>query len=611
MTLPLDPALVSRGITTAITGDQLVYVVDSSNIEARMLAWEAGHSDLLRQFRDKEDVYSNFACSIYNRPINKYDNPLERHVGKTCVLGLGYQVGWRKLQASLMTDERNPVVLDDIESQRIVKLYRAVNAPIPDYWRQAEAAIIDMYLGNERQWGPLRIYKNCLVMPNGLALQYPGLRPAEAKEDGTVAGGWEYWNGKFWTNLYGGKLCLAKGTQVLTRAGWTNIEEIAPNTEVWDGLEWVSCDGNVYNGDKLVVELAGVAMTPDHEVLTDEGWKTASQSQGHNRAESRLPDGDGVRWQQWEEIPVADNLRMRQHQDTARDRADQDAEARDTGLLRLQETGKHLAQSDHARDVEAPGLRRLALDDRPLHPADAPSLAQLRREGGQSLPALEGVVRSLLGRHGGDLPVGADAGSHQQRAALLPGELPLGDLLHTDEQSPDQRADQWQDDQTAIGRIGGRTVDPLVSPEQWLALGQAATPTQKVQPVYDLINCGPRNRFVVRDGSGNPLIVHNCENITQALSRIVLFGQMLKINRLFLPHHGRVVLNVHDEIIAVGPSFGARFLGHDDKGKEVWDRTEGAKALFGQMVEIMRTPPEWCADLPLDGEGGFSFEYSK
>lgn len=114
----------------------------------------------------------------------------------------------------------------------------------------------------------------------------------------------------------------------------------------------------------------------------------------------------------------------------------------------------------------------------------------------------------------------------------------------------------------------------------------------------------------MRDGNGNPLIVHNCENITQALARIVLFDQMLRVNELFVPHGGRVVMNVHDEIIAVGPSFGARLLGIHD-GKETWDRTDRADELFGQMLQIMRTPPSWCADLPLDGEGGFAFEYSK
>lgn len=101
------------------------------------------------------------------------------------------------------------------------------------------------------------------------------------------------------------------------------------------------------------------------------------------------------------------------------------------------------------------------------------------------------------------------------------------------------------------------------------------------------------------------------ENITQALSRIVLFQQMLNINdNVLVPVGGRVVLNVHDEIIGVGPSYGAVYLGKQGK-KDLWHHAEGAEALFQRIVDTMRAPEPWCPDLPLDSEGGFSFEYSK
>lgn len=273
---------------------QLVYVADSSNIEARMLAWMAGQDDLLEVFRSGADVYAYTAQDIYNRPIDKKRDPHERFVGKVTALGLGYGMGWRKFRDTLAAGALGgpPVLMEDHEVQHIVNTFRSKRWAIKQYWQQAENAIVDMYMGNSRQWGALTIHKNCLVMPNGMALQYPGLRPIEPAEDGSTTGGWEYWEGKFWKKLYGGALT---------------------------------------------------------------------------------------------------------------------------------------------------------------------------------------------------------------------------------------------------------------------------------------------------------------ENICQALSRIVLFDQMLAINELFKPHGGRVVMNVHDEIIAVGPN-----LGKDDENP-----------LFRQMIEIMRTPPSWCADLPLDGEGGTAVEYSK
>ena len=64
------------------------YVInsDSSQIEARVLAWLAGQTDVTNQFRRNEDVYSIFASKVYGKPISK-ETPVERFVGKTCVLG--------------------------------------------------------------------------------------------------------------------------------------------------------------------------------------------------------------------------------------------------------------------------------------------------------------------------------------------------------------------------------------------------------------------------------------------------------------------------------------------------------------------------------------------
>jgi DNA polymerase len=82
------------------------------------------------------------------------------------------------------------------------------------------------------------------------------------------------------------------------------------------------------------------------------------------------------------------------------------------------------------------------------------------------------------------------------------------------------------------------------------------------------------------------------ENITQGLTRIPLFDQMLEINRYVVQDGGRVVLNVHDEIIAIVP---------EDRAEED----------FAKMIAIMKIPPVWCHDLPLDAEGGTAKNYSK
>jgi DNA polymerase I-like protein with 3'-5' exonuclease and polymerase domains len=79
---------------------------DSSQIEARMVAWLAGQADLLNAFREKRDVYSEFATKVYGRTITKGDK-VERFVGKTCVaegtLVLSRQ-GWKAIESVTTSD---------------------------------------------------------------------------------------------------------------------------------------------------------------------------------------------------------------------------------------------------------------------------------------------------------------------------------------------------------------------------------------------------------------------------------------------------------------------------------------------------------------------------
>lgn len=79
------------------------------------------------------------------------------------------------------------------------------------------------------------------------------------------------------------------------------------------------------------------------------------------------------------------------------------------------------------------------------------------------------------------------------------------------------------------------------------------------------------------------------ENVVQALARIVLCEHMMQIQRR--PEF-EVVLTVHDEVIAIS-------------------RQENPQEKLDTMIDIMRTPPSWAPDLPLDAEGGWDICYSK
>ena len=78
-----------------------------------------------------------------------------------------------------------------------------------------------------------------------------------------------------------------------------------------------------------------------------------------------------------------------------------------------------------------------------------------------------------------------------------------------------------------------------------------------------------------------------CENIVQALARIIVATQMLNIGKKY-----RVVMTTHDEVVAL-------------------PKTREAQRCFDYMMKCMTTAPWWCPDIPLNAEGGFASNYSK
>jgi DNA polymerase I-like protein with 3'-5' exonuclease and polymerase domains len=152
---------------------------DSSQIEARVLVWLAGQNDVVQWYKEERDVYCEFATTVYERPITKA-NKIERAVGKTCILGLGYGTGWAKLQQTLKLAAG--VELDERECKRLVSVYRNINSKVIDLWRECEEALRDIASwpdGKEPypigQHNALYATPQGIKLPNGLYIKYPGL----------------------------------------------------------------------------------------------------------------------------------------------------------------------------------------------------------------------------------------------------------------------------------------------------------------------------------------------------------------------------------------------------------------------------------------------------
>jgi DNA polymerase len=171
---------------------------DSSQIEARIVAWISGQNDLVDAFERKEDVYKIMASAIYNKAEKEID-PSERFVGKTTILGAGYGMGHTKFGIQLKTFG---VEIADEEASRIISVYRQTYPHIPRLWKEANNAIEALRLRKTTTVGhqpqALSVTEAGFLLPSGLHLNYKDLQEGED--------GYTYASRRGRIKIYGGKV---------------------------------------------------------------------------------------------------------------------------------------------------------------------------------------------------------------------------------------------------------------------------------------------------------------------------------------------------------------------------------------------------------------------
>jgi DNA polymerase len=172
---------------------------DSSQIEARTVAWLAGQTDLVDAFERREDVYKIMASSIYGKAETEITDG-ERFVGKTTILGAGYGMGSTKFGIQLRTFG---VEIPDAEAARIVQVYRDTYPHIPLLWKQANSSLDAL---RNKQTAPvgyqaqaLTLTEHGFLLPSGLYLNYPDLQKDDENQ-------YSYASRRGRIKIYGGKV---------------------------------------------------------------------------------------------------------------------------------------------------------------------------------------------------------------------------------------------------------------------------------------------------------------------------------------------------------------------------------------------------------------------
>lgn len=212
--LPRGGAL--RRAIRAPKGHSMV-ACDSSQIEARIVAWWAGQEDLVERFAAGADIYSEFASDVFGYPVNrkmeaidpdtgkKYLPHFEQgFVGKTSILGLGFGMGADNFLLQLKKGKTKHTLEF---AQDVVALYRTKYRRIALLWKECQRALesvcngyrVEIGVGVKLLWDQEGIH-----LPNGMMVRYKNLRREINDQTGKVEYVYDGRGGP--TRIYGAKV---------------------------------------------------------------------------------------------------------------------------------------------------------------------------------------------------------------------------------------------------------------------------------------------------------------------------------------------------------------------------------------------------------------------
>ena len=550
-----------RAALIAAPGKKLV-CADLSNIEGRYLAWIAGEEWKLQAYRDFDaGVGHDLYVLAYARAfgIDPEDVTKEwRQIGKVMELALGFAGGvgafltfaaGYSLDLVDLAEAAYDTLPEDVREEAegfydwmtkkgmsthglernvfvtcesFKRMWRRAHPMTVKLWLELEDGVRSAIASPEKtfsyrdfkfrrdgQW--LRV-----IMPSGRALCYP--YPQLDEKGGISFMGVNQYTRK-WERIktFGGKLaenCIAEGTEVFTDRGWVAIETVTSLDLVWDGVEFVENKGCVFKGNLIVLSVNGVKMTPDHKILTTKGWVDGASSQGYNGIEGGVPDSypSNRVWESWGGLGTT--VLLWNACGYVCERVYQTVKEGYRRFMRMPKASLYRQQKQNPWQDVPSFVLGLALDDRPMPLTDTPSMEKLRGARDFCLRRVE-KVRDFLGGYVAYLAKRVDFREDEQYGGVLGTQLPM-EITYP---SSKQQTGQFNIGNTKRKNDGGSSSRFLRDKKNnvTVPLIPRVVNGESVAACYDLLDCGIRNRFVVRSDTQS-LIVHNC---TQAGARDV------------------------------------------------------------------------------------------
>jgi hypothetical protein len=325
-------------------------------------------------------------------------------------------------------------------------------------------------------------------------------------------------------------VCLAGDVRVLTKRGWKQISSIQIDDELWDGVEWVRHSGLVSKGFKQTINLEGVRLTPQHKILSGENWVTALQVAQDKNILSRVLETGSAN------LPSLDlSLVNEDISDKTGQLLYPAIAALQNTHLRLQTCVGRLAVCFAAGETLKLLEKRMSAIEKSFQMTFCETFTC-----NGLMASTEGATSKIKKGINHTVPEELNAGgmsnmvlARSKNATKLYGEKKCLNILSRSKVGIDKALslielimtkDMSQEISGSYPAVKTHLIDALFGNCR-KKLINFLQKTNNYEPVYDILNAGPRNRFTILSNAG-PIISHNCTAPTAGQLFDALFSEV-------------------------------------------------------------------------------------
>lgn len=295
--------------------------------------------------------------------------------------------------------------------------------------------------------------------------------------------------------------CVARDTLILTDRGQVPIQDVRLTDRVWDGVEFCCHDGPCYNGTREVIEWEGLTLTPDHKVLTNDGWKEAAAAKagqwrpviaGYGGQSIRTTDDSNPHYP-WKRPHIRGRSRLLAVWEAMLALLPQNIAAEATGVPELHANVRDALPGVGVETSAASAAAVPVPSERGV-----PSI----RWAWDRIQVLFHLRRGVLGRgeSGAATEQVVDHRQDRQQRSLRAGQPAMGHMAHANAK-PERCLEGEAEEDLPICDLLRRTTPQ----SEEAGIESEADCRPLVVEVWDILNAGPRNRYCA-----NGLIVANC-----------------------------------------------------------------------------------------------------